>query len=321
MAQKHSHFLWDLWCIASLIGIWPRFIEPNSLQTTDLFLKFPHLPPELDGTKILQFSDLHINQETSSAFLDKLSKKVEKLQPDLIVFTGDFLCNSILEQKERLQQWLNRFHAPYGCYAIFGNHDYQQNVSINENGEYDVVKPNQSSLSRAFQRIKGKEIKVKGIITQKAREVDLHRQLIELLHNTPFIVLHNATKLISIKGTYLNICGLGEYLLGRSLPEIAFRDYDPHYPGIVLVHNPDAVPHLKNYPGEIYLCGHTHGSQVNLPWLWKKFTLLENPSYTRGLFQIATNKWMYVNRGVGSVFPFRWFALPEITLLTLQKGK
>ena len=124
-----------------------------------------------------------------------------------------------------------------------------------------------------------------------------------------------------IKGAFLNVCGLGEYILGRSLPEIAFRDYDSRYPGIILAHNPDATPHLKNYPGQVILCGHTHGSQINLPWFAKKFTLLENPQYNRGLFKISDNKWMYVNRGIGSLLPFRWFASPELTLLTLQKGK
>jgi len=122
----------------------------------------------------------------------------------------------------------------------------------------------------------------------------------------------------SIKDACLNVCGLGEYSLNKCCPEIAFKTYDVNSPGIVLAHNPDSMPMLMDFPGDIILCGHTHGGQINLPWFWKKFTLLENMQFKKGLFQIH-NKWLYVNRGVGSVMPFRWFALPEIALITLEK--
>ena len=65
------------------------------------------------------------------------------------------------------------------------------------------------------------------------------------------------------------------------------------------------------------MCGHTHGGQVNLPWFWKKFTLMENPQLKRGLVRML-DKWIYINRGVGSIMQFRWFAKPEILLLTLE---
>src|ERR1700722_3315000 len=104
-------------------------------------------------------------------------------------------------------------------------------------------------------------------------------------------------------------------MAGRFKPDLAFKDYNPAYTGIVLAHNPDCGPELKNYPGDVILSGHTHGGQINLPWLWKRFTLMKNMQYKRGLWKIG-NKFMYVNRGIGSVMKFRWFAIPEILLLT-----
>lgn len=115
----------------------------------------------------------------------------------------------------------------------------------------------------------------------------------------------------------LNICGLGEHMAGKALPQEAYKNYDTNYPGLILVHNPDAIPRLKNYPGEVILCGHTHGAQINLPWMWRRFIVLENPRYKRGLLH-ENQRWIYINRGVGAVMNFRWFSVPELLLLELD---
>lgn len=309
--------LWDLWCIASVIGIWPRFIEPNLLVTTRLTLPIINLPQALKGLKILQFSDLHFNPKFSDRLLEKLLKKIEKLAPDIVVFTGDFLCYSTLNGSERLKKFLNKIQAPYGCYAIFGNHDYERCVSVNEEGDYDLIDTKSSSMiSKGFQRLFN-PIPPTGQATPKAANLEEHKELRYLLNETPFELLNNRTKTVKIRGSYLNICGVGEHMLGRCKPEEAFSEYNTNFPGIVLAHNPDCVPALKKHPGNIILCGHTHGAQVNLPWMWKKFIILENMQYKRGLFKID-DKWLYVNRGIGSVMPFRWFSVPEVLLLTLE---
>jgi len=316
-SSTSNSFLWDLFCIGSIVGIWPRYIEPSLIRTTRLQINTPELPGGLDGFKILQISDLHLNQNLSDRYLDRVVKKAEKLSPDLIVMTGDFLCYSYLADPERLEKLLNRFKAPYGCYAVLGNHDYAECVSINEHGDYDAMPPPSSSLNRAFLRLT-KNVTLTKVITERAKKIALHPSLIALLEKTPFKLLHNATETITVKDTKLNICGLGEHSLDRVNPKEAFKNYDKKYPGIILLHNPDGITKLHGYPGEIILSGHTHGGQVNLPWFWKKFTLLENMDLKRGLVH-KDNKWIYINRGIGSILPFRWFAIPEILLLTLRK--
>jgi predicted MPP superfamily phosphohydrolase len=312
-----SNFLWDVFCVTSIIGIWPRFIEPQRLITKKLSLPIQNLPKSLRGLKILQFSDLHLNRSVKKSFLEKLVARVNILKPDLIVFTGDFVCYSAFEEQERLHKLLCQFKAPYGCYAIFGNHDYEEYVSINKEGTYDVIENSgTSSLIRAFKRLFTTTTLTK-IISARAQSVPTHSHLVDMLATTPFKLLHNTTIGIPIRDTILNLCGCGEYMLGRFKPQEAFANYNSKYPGIILVHNPDAIPHLKEYPGDVILCGHTHGGQVNLPWFWKKFTLLENMQFKKGLLKLY-NKWENINRGIGSVMPFRWFSPPELLLLTLE---
>lgn len=317
--RKWSEWLWDAWCIASLIGVWPRFIEPHLLSLTRLSLTVPLLPNDLIGLKIMHISDLHWNDRFSPLLRKKMINRIHRLQPDMIVCTGDFICRSTLENKEGLKRLLCALNAPLGCFAVLGNHDYERFVTVNARGEYDIESASpHSDIGKGFKRLFN-SVPLAKTITPEAQKVGLHAELMDLLEQTPFQVLNNATKLVAVKDSWINICGVGEYTLGRFQPQQAFESYNTLYPGIVLSHNPDTFAVLKNYPGEIILAGHTHGGQVNLPGLWQKFTRIENLEFKRGLKRIG-KKWAYINRGLASVLRFRWFSMPELTLITLGKG-
>jgi uncharacterized protein len=316
--KKWTDWLWDAWCCLSGIGIWPRYIEPQLLEITHFTLPIPNLPPELEGLKILHFSDLHWNGRFSSRLKKKFIRQSNSLNPDIIVFTGDFICRSLLEDPEGLKLTLDSLKAKIGCFAVLGNHDYARFVTVNAQGNYDIeMTSNSSNISKGFKRLL-RPISLTKKITARAKEVGLHEDLMALLKQTSFQVLNNTTQLVAYKGSWINICGLEEYTLGRFNPDHAFRNYQDQYPGIILSHNPDTIQILKHYPGDIILSGHTHGGQVNLPGIWKRFTLMENFQYKKGL-KVLGEKWAYINRGISSVMKFRWFATPEITFINLQK--
>lgn len=314
-----KEFMWNAGCIFSLIGIWPRFIEPNLVLTTRLAFKIPFWPKKLEGLKIVQISDLHFRAQMSDFLLNNIVKKIREEKPDLVVFTGDFLCRSKLIQPERMLTFLLKISAPYGCYAIVGNHDYSEYISLNKEGEYDVIKEENSLLDKGFRRLFKKNPEIKKTVTPEALQVPVHSSLLNLLSKTSFTLLHNETIQIPIRDTMINLYGLGDYTAGRCLPKRAYQNYLPEYPGIILTHNPDSIPELKDYPGELVLCGHTHGAQINLPFFYKKFMLAENSTWKRGLHRLY-NKLVYINRGLGSLISFRWFSPPEILSFTIQEG-
>jgi predicted MPP superfamily phosphohydrolase len=327
MLQPDSHLhssswiqkAWDLFCIFSVVGIWPRFIEPHLLSTTSVSLPICDLPADLKGLKILHFSDLHIHPKMSEFFLQKLSNRICKLSPDLIVFTGDFLRYAQLSSPERLGHFLRSLHAPHGCYAVLGNHDYAQYVSLNSEGDYDIADLSKELLIEAWKRF-FKQITPSKKVRNPLPSIEYHTDFMNLLKETPFQLLNNHCLQIPIRDTFLNLCGLEEYSLGKPCLEKAFTYYDSKYPGIILMHNPDGAAAVENYPGNIILSGHTHGGQVNIPFIREKMTLLENPQRYRGLSKLA-EKWLYINRGVGSTIDFRWFSIPELTLITLEPSK
>ncbi|OJG22993.1 hypothetical protein RU98_GL001944 [Enterococcus caccae] len=75
--------------------------------------------------KVVQLSDIHIQENYSTAQLEKIVTKVNNEKPDIILFTGDLFDNyAKYGPEEAVIAALNRLSAPLGKYAVWGNHDY-----------------------------------------------------------------------------------------------------------------------------------------------------------------------------------------------------
>jgi predicted MPP superfamily phosphohydrolase len=101
--------------------------------------------------------------------------------------------------------------------------------------------------------------------------------------------------------------------------DAAVRDVPSGPARILLAHSPDIVRSLGQDQFDLVMCGHTHGGQVNLPFLngaWLK----EGPTrhYVQGMYSVLGSP-LYVNRGIGTTtIPVRVACRPEITLWTLH---
>jgi uncharacterized protein len=92
-------------------------------------------------------------------------------------------------------------------------------------------------------------------------------------------------------------------------------------PRILLAHSPDIVASLRDASADLVLCGHTHGGQINLPFLngaWLKDGATRR--YVEGFYD-AHGSPMYVNRGIGTTtLPLRVACRPELTIFTLHSA-
>lgn len=115
------------------------------------------------------------------------------------------------------------------------------------------------------------------------------------------------------------------YLLGVDDPHWdfddlnqAFRGVDLDAPKILLSHSPEVFRKV-NDSNILVLTGHTHGGQINIPFLVNFFIPLKyDRQYRAGLYG-QKNKWLYVNRGISTaVVPARINAFPEITVIRVK---
>lgn len=80
-----------------------------------------------NNVKIVQISDLHISRTTSPDRVKGIVDQVNALTPDVIVLTGDTIGDKI-EKIAPLLNYLRELSAPYGIYAIMGDHEFYNNV-------------------------------------------------------------------------------------------------------------------------------------------------------------------------------------------------
>lgn len=77
--------------------------------------------------RIVQLSDLHITRSTSDNRILSIINMVNNLNPDVIVLTGDTIDDNIEKTKDKIAL-LSNFSAPFGVYAIMGNHEFYNDV-------------------------------------------------------------------------------------------------------------------------------------------------------------------------------------------------
>ena len=56
--------------------------------------------------------------------LEKLVIRIKKLQPDMVIFTGDLMDTpNEYNESEKIAPILRKLNAPFGKFAVYGNHD------------------------------------------------------------------------------------------------------------------------------------------------------------------------------------------------------
>ena len=98
-------------------------IEAHAVAVTRLQVALPKLPVSLDGFRIVQISDVHVGRIVRGDRLEKIVSKVNELNPDLIVITGD-LVDADPSHIEDMIPALQRLRAKNGVFAVPGNHEF-----------------------------------------------------------------------------------------------------------------------------------------------------------------------------------------------------
>ncbi len=266
----------------------------------------PDLPPALDGMRIVQLSDIHSGGYMPIGQVRRAVEMANGLSAELAVVTGDFITGPTDPLEECIRE-LSRLQAPLGIWGCNGNHEIYADVE-----EY---------AAELFRR--------SGMRLLRRENVELARsgQRFNLIG-----VDYQRSRASS---------GRRPQMLSRVEPLVR-RDV----PNILLSHNPNAFLRAAELGIELTLAGHTHGGQVQVEILdrrWSPARFITD--FIAGLYQRtlggpaqealhgpsgaadvgsstrARTYFLYVNRGLGTVgAPVRINVPPEITLLTLRRA-
>lgn len=271
---------------------WGALINRYQIDVEEVDMPIASLPDEFDGYRIAQISDLHVGSfDGDTAFVSKIVDRINELNPDLVVFTGD-IVNRHAAEAYPFMPVLSRLHGADGQYAVLGNHDYA-----------DYYYPNDAVLQKEADR--------------EHLALLYDESSLTLLSDSTF-TLRRGNDSIALIGVQ-NI-GTGRFPVYGSL-ERAYPDPGDNVTKILLSHDPahwqTAIRDNADNNIALTLSGHTHAMQTRIfgfspaAWAYKDYA---------GLVTDSLGRHLYINIGAGTVgTPMRIGATPEITLLTLRR--
>lgn len=107
-------------CVLAAIGVHQAVRVP---PIKDIDIAVAHLPPQFEGYRILQLTDMHISRLFDERWTRSVVTESNSLGVDLIVVTGDLIDGSVANRTQAIAP-LRDLRAPDGVYVIPGNHEY-----------------------------------------------------------------------------------------------------------------------------------------------------------------------------------------------------
>jgi len=259
-------------------------------------IEVPGLPAGLDGLRVAHLSDIHVSSLPDGAFVERLVRAVREVEPDLIVYTGDF---GPPQDAATMPEILGRLRAPLGRVAVLGNHDLIRPGLADDDGP---PSPEEKAARTAAYR--------------------------DYLAARGWTLLANDAVTLERNGARLGVLGLAvddrhhgfaDADLPAALAASAGADFR-----ILLAHNPQTWDRevLGRAPIGVTFAGHTHAGQIAFevgPLRWN----LSQGEYrqSHGAYREG-NQALHVSAGIGYVFlPFRLGCPSEVTLLELRRPR
>ncbi|WP_153731423.1 metallophosphoesterase [Sporosarcina obsidiansis] len=260
------------------------YIQNNSITTTHTTITSTNIPVNFDQYKIVHLSDLHNKNFGNNQRI--LVRKVSKLRPDVIVFTGD-LIDSKRKGEEASLILMRELVQIAPVYYVSGNHEWWAGTF--------------SSL-----------------------ESLLHDIGVQVMRNTNEVLTKGNDK-IHIIGiddpAHSNERGIEQDTTKEDIVK-SIKGMEEGNFAMLLSHRPDMLSLYAEYEFDMVFSGHAHGGQFRLPFIGGLIAPNQGflPNYTAGKHLLGQTT-MVVSRGLGnSIIPLRVFNRPEIVAVTLESA-
>lgn len=127
--ENKSHIFIYILLIIGLIIIYSRYIATTGIQIKEYSVINNKIPESFKGFKVVHFSDLKYGSTTDQKYLKKLVNKINELNPDIIIFTGDLIASNYKltdNDKKSIIENLNKLDPKIDIYSIRGDNDINE---------------------------------------------------------------------------------------------------------------------------------------------------------------------------------------------------
>ena len=271
-----------LLALVTVVTVYATWSEPFRLGVTEQGYFWDECAEE-HCLRLLHIGDIHVERITERE--KRLNALIAELQPDVIVFSGDFVNLSYTNDKQAetdIRNVIRAWRAPLGVYCVPGT-------------------PQVEPLAR-----------VKKFVSRLKN--------LTLLHNTWATVPTPAGDV-----HILGLVTTHDLPTDRAALAKAMQNAPPDGVKLLLTHSPDIAPEAAAAGVDIYLCGHTHGGQIRLPLIGALLTASQlGKRFEMGRYTVDKMT-LYVTRGVGmeglGAPRARFLCAPEIVLWHFGAGR
>jgi predicted MPP superfamily phosphohydrolase len=262
------------------LALYADEVERHRIETTERTFYLRGLPAAFEGFRIVQISDIHLEEYTEDFFVEEVVRRVNALNADLLVVTGDYVSRGPMDVEISFQAAarcgaiLSRLSCPER-YGVLGNHD-----------------------AAVGSRVVRQHMENNGLPILVNQSVRVERGGAEIV-------------LVGLDDWAGGVPNLTEAIPERPDAPVILMVHEPDFAEHILQHRRGGLV-------DLVLSGHTHGGQIRLPGFRPLALPPLGRLFPEGHYRMEGMQ-MYVNRGVGTVgVPFRLNCLPEITVATLR---
>lgn len=274
----------------------------EDLELIEHVVTIKALPSSFDGYRLGFISDVHLGVFVREQFFLRALETLNTAKIDLLILGGD--------------------------YIFVPDSPVAESIASTISSEYLSLSPNDANYL-AFETIAGKvsqNLPRDGIVAlygnhdrwthPTALQETFGRYKIPLCLNEFFSISRDHQE--------LKLYCVDDFLTG--MPDLSGLLSQSNQPRILLSHNAD-VPGLalQNLPNcfDLAICGHSHGGQIQLPWIGAPITNALCPEFLEGMVTVSSqgkqDSKVFTSKGVGVVeFPYRVGAKPDVAVIELR---
>lgn len=243
-----------------------------------------NLDPRLDGFRVANFGDVHVDRFIGPADLKKAVRTVARRDVNVLAVTGD-----LIDDYRLIEPTLDALDDPRipATVAVIGNHEKMGNLA-------PVINAYRSRKDRI------------SLLIDSNTTVD-HAGA-----RAHFVGVDYA---MGSDGSHMLPDAEQKRMMARQAAT-AFPKAGPGEPVIALSHHPEFFPVAASQGAQLTLSSHTHGGQV------KAFgrPLINAYDYMSGRYE-ANNTHLDVSAGFGHWLPLRMGVPREVVIVTLRRAK
>ena len=259
-----------------------------------------------EKVQLVHISDLHVRASARRLFNAQKAALKAIPEPDLLCVTGD-ICEKI-KDIHMVVDLLRSVTPRHGTFVVLGNHEHNAPLPTHLQNQH----------KHGWRRLLSRSLHLFGP-RLRSDGADEGHAMADALRAAGITVLHNEGQRIGIGGETLWIAGCDSAWAGHADMNAAMAGRHSGEACLALIHEPDLAFDAREQGADLILAGHTHGGQVQFPFVGAPYTLKMDPRIAIAAgFQRIGDSILHITAGLGHTIPLRFGCPPEVVWLECE---